>query len=568
MTATETDRTTSVFSDVADHLLDRVDPVGFVRSLTTTALKAAEHPVEVAMAGARFATRAAMVGPVAMARLGGVDVPDVVPAIPGDRRFDDPTWARNPLYHAMMQLYLLERDLVFDLIDAADLDAAAHRKATFAASFLTDAMAPTNTLPGNPAALRKAVETRGASVVAGLRNLIHDVRHNQGWPSQVDASPFEVGVNMATTPGKVVFRSDLIELIQYEPTTEQVHEIPLLFCPPWINKYYIMDLAPGRSLIRWAIDHGHTCFVISYRNPDETMADTTFEDYLFGGPLTAARVVSEITGVDRVNTLSVCLGGTLTAMAMAHEANAGTSLINSATLINTHTDFELPGNLGAFTDPDTVASLERRMAKNGYLEASDMATTFDALRANDLIFQYVVNNWLMGNQPPAFDLLAWNGDSTRMPARMHTTYLRTCYLENQFSQGRFKVRNRLLKPNKVARDTFVLSAVDDHIVPWESAYRTTQLLGGENTFVLSTSGHIAGIVNPPSKKAKHWTNPQLPADPHEWLADAELHDETWWESWATWAAERGGPLVPARRPGSDDHPPIEDAPGSYVKARA
>lgn len=556
--------TPSPWSDIGDQLLEKADPVGFLRVLGEAAVEAGKHPVDVAAASMRFLARASMVPAAALANVAGVSVPDPTTPEKGDRRFNDPAWRANPGYYSLQQLYLLQRELVLDLVDAADLPADRHRKAAFSAKFLLDAVSPTNTLPGNPAALRRAVETRGASVARGARNWVDDVRHNGGWPRQVDARPFTVGENMACTPGEVVYRSDLIELIQYEAQTETVHEVPLLFCPPWINKYYIMDLAPEKSLIEWAVRHGHTCFVISYRNPDESMADTSFEDYLFQGPLDAARVVSEITGVDRVNTLSVCLGGTLTAMAMAHEANAGTSLINSATFINTHTDFELSGSLGAFTDEATVDGLERRMAEKGYLEASDMAQTFDSLRANDLIFQYVEKNWLMGENPPAFDLLAWNGDSTRMPAKMHITYLRSCFLDNEFSQGRFKVKGRLLKPGKVDRDTFVLSAVDDHIVPWHSAYRTTQLLGGDNRFVLSTAGHIAGIVNPPSPKAKHWTNDDLPSDPDEWLAGAEIHNETWWEEWARWIAIRGGDQVPARGIGSGDYPGLVAAPGTYV----
>jgi polyhydroxyalkanoate synthase len=402
-----------------------------------------------------------------------------------------------------------------------------------------------------------------------MRNLVHDVRHNHGWPSQVDASGFEVGKNMAVTPGQVVYRSPLIELIQYEPQTPTVHEVPLVFCPPWINKFYIMDLAPGKSLIEWAISHGHTCFAISYRNPDSSMRDTTFDDYLFQGPLDAVRVVRAITGAPDVNTVSVCLGGTLTAMAMAYGARTGDRSIRTATLLNTHTDFSQPGVLGAFTDEATVAGLERRMAKKGYLEAGEMARTFDAIRANDLIFNYVVNNWLLGEQPPAFDLLAWNADSTRMPAAMHSRYLRSCYLENEFARGVFEVDGVRLDPHAVKQPTYILSAVDDHIVPWQSGYRSAKLLGGKNRFVLSSSGHIAGIVNPPSPKARYWTNPKLPDDPAQWLAGAELHNETWWEDWARWAAAQAGPQVAApTKLGTEDFPPLCPAPGTYVKAKA
>jgi len=299
------------------------------------------------------------------------------------------------------------------------------------------------------------------------------------------------------------------------------------------------------------------------------MRDLGFEDYLRQGPLDAVRVVREITGAAEVNTVSVCLGGTLTAIALAQNAAIGDRSIKSATFLNTHTDFTVPGALGIFTDEATVAGLEKQMAKDGFLDSGKMSHTFDALRANDLVFSYVVNNWLLGKKPPAFDLLVWNQDSTRMPAKMHSQYLRSCYLNNEFARGEFEVDGHKLQPGKVDIDTYVLAAVDDHIVPWVSGYKTTQLFGGDNRFVLSTSGHIAGIVNPPNPKAKHWTNDDHPADPQEWKDGAELQAGTWWEDWTAWIATQGGPKVKApRKPGSKDHPPIEDAPGIYVRARA
>ncbi|MBA2416667.1 MAG: alpha/beta fold hydrolase [Geodermatophilaceae bacterium] len=497
--------------------------------------------------------------------------PSEGPASPvrGDKRFADPAYAENPLYFLLEQQYLLAAQLVTELLDAAGLEAAQDVKSRFAAKFIVDALAPTNLLPGNPAAMRAAFDTGGKSVLRGARNMLGDIRHNGGWPSQVDASGFEVGVNMAATPGSVVYRSDLIEVIQYEPQVAKVHAVPLLFCPPWINKYYIMDLAPGKSLIEWAVQHGHTCFAISYRNPDASMRDLGFEDYLRQGPLDAVRVVREITGAPEVNVLSVCLGGTLTAIALAHNAGTGDRSIKSATFLNTLTDFSSPGALGTFTDEATIAGLEKQMAKKGYLDSDKMAHTFDALRANDLVFGYVVNNWLLGKKPPAFDLLVWNKDSTRMPAKMHSEYLRSCYLNNEFSGGEFEIDGQKLDPGKVDVDTYVLSAVDDHIVPWVAGYKTTQLFGGHNRYVLSTSGHIAGIVNPPGPKAKHWTNDALPSDPQEWKDGATLHESTWWDDWTTWIAGQGGPKVPApRRLGSKAHPPIEAAPGSYVRTRA
>ena len=554
---------------IAEDPLVGADPVAFLRSLAAAGVGLAKNPVGTAAAHARL-----MLGTAAAVRAAAgraIGRPSEGPASPGkgDKRFADPAYADNPLYFLLEQQYLLAAQLVTELLDAAGLEAHQDVKARFAAKFIVDALAPTNVLPGNPAAVRAAFDTGGKSVLRGARNMLGDIRHNGGWPSQVDATGFEVGVNMAATPGSVVYRSDLIEVIQYEPQGAKVHAVPLLFCPPWINKYYIMDLAPGKSLIEWAVQHGHTCFAISYRNPDASMRELGFEDYLRQGPLDAVRVVREITGAPEVNVLSVCLGGTLTAIALAHNAGTGDRSIKSATFLNTLADFSAPGTLGTFTDEATIAGLEKQMAKKGYLDSDKMAHTFDALRANDLVFGYVVNNWLLGKKPPAFDLLVWNKDSTRMPAKMHSEYLRSCYLNNEFSRGEFEIDGQKLDPGKVDVDTYVLSAVDDHIVPWVAGYKTTQLFGGHNRYVLSTSGHIAGIVNPPGPKAKHWTNDALPADPQEWKDGATLHDSTWWEDWTTWIAGQGGPMVPApRRLGSKAHPPIEPAPGSYVRTRA
>jgi len=557
---------------IAEDPLVGVDPVSFLRSLAAAGIALVKDPgaaAGIAAANARLAIGSAAAVRASAGRAVGSETAGPVTPAAGDKRFADPAYADNPLYFLLAQEYLLSGQLVTELLDTAGLDTVQDTKARFAAKFIHDALAPTNTLLGNPAALRAAFDTGGKSVVRGAKNMLDDLLHNGGWPSQVDSSGFEVGVNMAATPGAVVYRSDLIELIQYTPQSEQVHSVPLLFCPPWINKYYIMDLAPGKSLIEWAVQHGHTCFAISYRNPDATMRDLGFEDYLRQGPLDAVRVVREITGSAEVNTVSVCLGGTLTAIALAHNAAIGDRSIKSATFLNTHTDFTVPGALGIFTDEATVAGLEKQMAKEGFLDSDKMSHTFDALRANDLVFSYVVNNWLLGKKPPAFDLLVWNKDSTRMPAKMHSQYLRSCYLNNEFARGEFEIDGHKLEPGKVDIDSYVLAAVDDHIVPWVSGYKTTQLFGGDNRFVLSTSGHIAGIVNPPNPKAKHWTNDDHPADPQEWKENAELQPGTWWQDWTTWIAKRGGSQVAApRKLGSKDHPPVEAAPGSYVRARA
>jgi polyhydroxyalkanoate synthase len=554
---------------IAENVAFSPDPAGLLRSLMVASGTTLRNPAGLIAANARLAWGSAAALRVAADRAIGRDMSGPVAISPRDKRFADPAFRDNPVYFLLAQQYLLLSQWVAELLDTAGLDGSQDAKARFAANFLVEALAPTNTWLGNPAAIRAAFDTGGKSVVRGLKNLLHDLRHNGGWPSQVDASGYQVGVNMAATPGSVVYRSDLIELIQYSPQTTSTYAVPLLFCPPWINKYYIMDLAPGKSLIEWAVQHGHTCFAISYRNPDTSMSGLGFRDYLSQGPLDAVRVVRAITGAPTVNTLSVCLGGTLTAMGLAYNAACGDDSIKSATFLNTHSDFTEPGVLGTFTDEATVAGLEKEMRKKGFLESTTMARTFSAARPRDLIFQYVVNNWLLGNKPPSFDLLAWNADSTRMPARMHSEYLRSCYLRNEFARGDYEIDGVRLNPGRVDIDTYVLAAIDDHLVPWTSAYKTTQLLGGKSRFVLSSSGHIAGIVNPPNPKAKHWVNEILPADPIEWKANAHQVDTTWWEDWAAWIGERGADMIPApERAGSEEFPPIEKAPGSYVLARS
>jgi poly[(R)-3-hydroxyalkanoate] polymerase subunit PhaC len=554
---------------IAENATFSADPAALFRELLATAGMTLRNPAGIMAANTRLVWGYVGAIRAAAERAIGRDNPGPIAIARGDTRFADPAYQENPVYYLLAQQYLLFSRLVDELLDTAGVSGTREAKARFTAKLLVDALAPTNILAGNPAALRKAFDTGGKSIVRGLRNLVHDLRHNGGWPSQVDTSGFEVGVNMGATPGSVVYRNDLIELIQYSPQTPETYAVPLLFCPPWINKFYLMDLAPGKSLIEWAVQHGHTCFAISYRNPDASMRELGFRDYLFQGPLDAVRVVRDITHVPAVNTVSVCLGGTLTALGLAYNAACSDDSVQSATFLNTHTDFTEQGVLGTFTDEATIAAVENKMRKKGFMDAADMARTFSALRPNDLIFQYVSNNWLQGNKPPAFDLLAWNEDSTRMPARMHSEYLRSCFLRNEFARGEFEIEGKCLDPGLVDIDTYVLAAVDDHIVPWVSGYKTAHLLGGKTRFVLSSSGHIAGVVNPPNPKAKHWVNDSLPADAHEWKANADLVDGTWWQDWATWIAERGGEMIPAPdHEGSDDYPPIEKAPGTYVRATA
>ncbi len=486
-----------------------------------------------------------------------------------DTRFDDGLWRSSALHHLVMEMYLLNRDLLEEVVAAADLPSKKQARARMAAGLLGDALAPTNFLLSNPEALRTALHTRGGSLAGGLRNLAHDVIYNDGWPSQVDVKPFAVGENIACTSGKVIFRNELIELIQYAPTTETVHEIPLLLCPPWINKYYIFDLAPGKSLVEWAVSHGMTTFVISYRNPDGAQRDLSFADYLDLGPRAAVDAVRTITGAPSVNLLSACIGGTLTTAMLAQLEAAGESeAVNSSTLLNCLIDHEDAGTLSSvYADEETIAGIERKTAATGYLEAGDMAHTFDLLRPNDLVFRYVRANWLNGKQPPAFDMLAWNGDATRMPATMLSDYLRKCWLENALAHDEMELRGRKVKVSDIRTDTYIVAAVDDHIVPWRSSYKTAGLMKSPSRFVLSSSGHIAGIINPPSPKARLWTNDEVGSDPDAWLAGAEKSERSWWQDWAEWIEPRAGARISPPALGTPAHPVLADAPGTYVLTR-
>ncbi|HSK96753.1 MAG TPA: alpha/beta fold hydrolase, partial [Euzebyales bacterium] len=486
----------------------------------------------------------------------------------GDPRFADPAWSANPAFFALHQLYGAGARYLRQLLADARLDDATRRKAEFALEFALDAGAPTNALPTNPAALKRAFETGGWSVLRGMRNFVDDVLHNDGRPRQVDISPFELGRNLAATPGKIVYRNDLMELIQYEPQTEQVHKTPILCSPPWINKYYIMDLAPGKSFVEWAVQHGHTVFMISYRNPDASMRETTMDDYLIYGPRTAMDVIADITGERTVNIVGLCLGGALTMMMVAYLSAIGEDRVNSVTLLNTLLDYSDPGPLGVFTDLATVEALEAKMREKGYLPASEMRGTFDALRPNDLIFNYVVANWLQGQQPPAFDILTWNADSTNMPAEMHSWYLRSCYLNNELAEGQMELAGQNLSLKQVECDTYIVAAQNDHIAPWRASYRSTQLLGGDVRFVLSSRGHIAGVVNPPSPKAKIWKSSSTPPDPDAWWEQADESHQSWWEDWTAWISERGGEMIPAPAVGSTRYPAVDQAPGEYVRAKA
>jgi len=549
-------------------LFARLDPVSFGSSLLAVAWRAALHPYAASGAFWQFGASLAKIGPQAARRWvahgAGANGQGGGP-LAKDKRFADPTWRDNPAFFAIGQAYFTGVELANDLLAAGRGDRMTDAKARLASDLILAALAPTNYLATNPAALKRAFETGGASVVAGTRNFLDDLRHNRGMPRQVDTTPFEIGRNLAATPGKVVFRNDLMELIQYAPQTPQVRSVPVLASPPWINKYYIMDLAPGRSFLEWAITHERTVFAISYRNPGPSMSGVTLDDYLVHGPQTALDVITDITGAPKTDIIGLCLGGALTAMLAAYLAEKGDGRLGSITLLNTLLDYSDPGVLGAFTDEVTVARLERQMQEQGVLEGRQMATTFDALRPNDLIFNYVVSNWLLGQDPPAFDILAWNSDNTRMPATMHAFYLRSLYLRNELARGVMEIMGQRLSLADVGNDVYVVGAINDHIVPWPASYKTTGLMGGDVRYVLSSGGHIAGIVNPPGPKP--WYEVAKPPNPpaaQQWREEAEQHSGSWWEDWARWGGRRAGRRVEPPPMGSEKYPAIADAPGSYV----
>jgi polyhydroxyalkanoate synthase len=545
-------------------VLASVDSAGLGQSTAAVLRRAARNPGATTTAVLRFWASVAMAWPVATARWLGSDTPPPVPVPEDDKRFADRTWTDNPAFFALRQGYLAASKLTEEVLAAGSGDAMDDAKAALATGFLLDALAPTNFLLTNPAAIKRALETGGASVAAGARNFVDDLLNNRGRPRQVDTRPFRVGENLAATPGKIVFKNELMELIQYAPQTDTVRAVPLLASPPWINKYYVMDLAPGRSFIQWAVQHERTVFAISYRNPDPSMGGITLDDYLIHGPREALDVIAEITGAPKIDIIGLCLGGALTAMLAAYLAEKGDDRIGTITLLNTLLDYSEPGVLGAFTDPKTVERLERQMARTGVLEGSQMAGTFDILRANDLIFNYVVSNWLMGQDPPAFDILAWNGDSTRMPAAMHSFYLRSLYMRNELARGEMELAGQRLSLAAVTNDVYVVGAINDHIVPWHGSYKTGGLMGGPVRYVLSSGGHIAGIVNPPGPKAWYEAGDYAGSDAEAWRSANSKHPGSWWEDWTQWSDARAGERVAPPGLGSRRHRARADAPGEYV----
>ena len=498
-------------------------------------------------------------------RVMGIDVPPVVAPAKGDNRFKDEDWSANFLFDYIKQSYLIAaRHVQHAVADVHGLSPESEKKVAFFTRQYVDALSPSNFAMTNPQVLRETVASGGQNLLKGLDNLLGDIE--KGGISMTDEKAFQLGRNVATTPGKVVFQTDLMQLIQFEPTTTEAYRIPLVIIPPWINKYYILDLRPSNSFIKWALDQGHTVFVLSWVNPDARLAQMGFEDYMKQGPLAALDAVEKATGERKVNFIGYCLGGTLLGATLAYLAAKGDDRVNSATFFVSLLDFSAPGELGVFIDEDQVSSLERKMNERGYLEGAEMASTFNLLRANDLVWSFVINNYLMGKDPFPFDLLYWNSDATRMPARMHSFYLRNMYMKNLLGvPGGISLEGEPIDLSMVKVPAYFISTAEDHIAPWKTTYKGSRYLGGDVRFVLGGSGHIAGIVNPPAAKKYHyWTNEARPETADAWLETATRKPGSWWEDWQGWMdARNGGEKVPARAPRN----PLEDAPGSYVMLR-
>ncbi|MEV6823801.1 alpha/beta fold hydrolase [Amycolatopsis sp. NPDC051102] len=487
-----------------------------------------------------------------------------------DPRFLDPAWTSVPALRALRDTYFAGVRIADRTAAALPLPAADRTAARFLARLAADALAPPNLLPVNPAALRKAARTRGRSLLQGTRHLLSDVRHNRGLPALVDRHAFEAGRNLATTPGRVVFRNHLMELIQYEPRTATVHAVPLLGCPPWVNKFYIADLSPGRSIVQWAVEHGHTVFTISYRNPDASLRHIGFDDYLRDSLLPAMAVVRDITGAEEVNLFGGCLGGLIGLMLAAWLDDDHRPRLRTVTALNTLADFTditaltRAGGIGLLLRGPGVRLVEALTAAQGVMSGRNLELFFRLLRSDDLIWSRLKAGWLLGERPPAYDLLYWNCDTLNVPHRAQQYLLRNLCLDNGFAAGTAELAGRRLRLGRITQDVFLVAARDDHLVPWTSAYRTVRLLPGDVRFHLASGGHNAAVVAPPGSGASYWTGGPDGAPASGWLAGATEYHDTWWRAWARWLAQRAGPQRPPPPLGNARHPATDPAPGRYV----
>lgn len=504
-------------------------------------------------------------------RMLGHKVQPIITPPPGDKRFADAQWAENAVFDFIKQSYLLAADSVQGLAHKVEgLDDKTARRVQFYTRQFVDAMAPTNFVHTNPTVLKATLDSSGDNLVKGLQNLLGDLERGRGQLQikMTDLKAFKPGENIAVTPGKVIFQNELLQLIQYDPSTPTVYQRPFLFVSPWINKYYIMDMRPKNSMVKWMVDQGFTVFMTSWINPDERLAHKKFEDYMLS-IVAGMDAIEQATGEREINAAGYCLGGTILLITMAYLAAQKDQRVQSAICFACMTDFSEPGELEVFIDEELITLLEKQMGERGYLDGSQMAGVFSMLRANDLIWYFVVNNYLLGKDPYPFDLLYWNSDSTRMPRDMHSFYVRNMYQKNLLREsGGITLAGVPIDLGKIKAPICFLSAYEDHIAPWKSTYAGTQLVGGPVKFVLSGSGHIAGVINPASSdKYGFWLNSKVPPSPDDWFKDAVQQEGSWWPDWLTWLQPYAGPQVPARIPGDGQLEPIEDAPGSYVKMR-
>ncbi|HLH97902.1 MAG TPA: class I poly(R)-hydroxyalkanoic acid synthase [Xanthobacteraceae bacterium] len=508
----------------------------------------------------------------AVKRMAGEKTEPVAQPSPKDKRFTDPEWSSNAFFDFLKQAYLLTVAWANHLVqDAEGLDPLTLQKAEFYTRQIANALAPSNFVLTNPELLRETLATNAENLARGMHMLAEDITAGGGdlRIRQTKTDAFEVGRNLAVTPGKVIYQNDLMQLIQYAPTTANVLQHPVLIVPPWINKFYVLDLTPDRSFIKWCVDQGLTVFCISWVNPDAHLSGKGFQDYIFEGPLAALDVIEQATAESKVHAIGYCVGGTLLAATLAYMAADRDPRIVSGTFFASQVDFTYSGDLKVFADEEQIAALERQMAERGYLDSSKMANSFNLLRSNDLIWPYVINNYFRGKEPMPFDLLYWNADATRMPAANHSFYLRNCYLENKLARGEMMVGGEKLDLKQVKVPVYNLATREDHIAPAKSVLLGSKFFGGPVRFVLAGSGHIAGVINPPDRhKYQFWTGPKpTSANLDRWLARAEEHPGSWWPNWLAWLKSIDATEVPARTPGGGVLAPIEDAPGSYVKVR-
>lgn len=551
------------------------DELGIAQAFLDMMTKLLANPYKLAQAQMNLVWDYFSLWQHSMSRLMGLHPSPVAAPKKGDARFRDEQWEEHFLFDFIKQSYLITARNIHNVVSSIDgLDENTRKKVDFFTRQYVDALSPTNFVLTNPEVFRETVKSHGRNLLKGFNNLLRDIEEGDGQlrVKMTDPAAFELGRNVAVTPGKVVFQNELIQLLQFNPTTQNQYRRPLLIIPPWINKYYILDLRQSNSFIKWATDQGHSVFVISWVNPDERLAEKGFDDYLTEGALAALDAVCRQTGEDRVNLIGYCLGGTLLGATAAYNAAKGDPRIASATFFVSLLDFSIPGELGVFIDEQQVANLEKKMASRGYLEGSEMASTFNLLRANDLIWSFVVNNYLMGKDPFPFDLLYWNSDSTRMPYRMHSFYLRNMYMKNLLREpGGIELDGVPIDLAKIEVPAYFISTIEDHIAPWKSTYLGAARLSGPVRFVLGGSGHIAGIVNPPAaNKYGYWIHPaaKLPDTPERWFEGASQQPGSWWNDWQRWiAALDGADRVPARDPARGRLEAIEDAPGSYARFR-